>query len=141
MWYSPILLLLFRKETKALMVMENSDLEKFRRTSSSLPLILSLFQVLMELSRRRWPVLDVSPLQDWRKRDIVEAFSRRSIVGRRSSWGEEAPPSDATWGSKMMRRMPTFLTGMNFEEDAASEYTLKPGLVLFPSMVERILSK
>ncbi|CAM9446758.1 unnamed protein product, partial [Ectocarpus sp. 12 AP-2014] len=41
-------------------------------------------KVLMELSRRKWPTLELGPLQTWRKRDIVEAFLRRSLSGTRT---------------------------------------------------------
>ena len=116
----------------------------------------------MELSRRKWPTLELGPLQTWRKRDIVEAFLRRSLTGW--SKGEEFPPTrkKALLGAgKAQLQGPTFLTGVDTMDDSSTGLSMgvavsavsandgdeqtgsgsPPGLVLFPSMIESILSK
>lgn len=118
----------------------------------------------MELSRRKWPTLELGSLQTWRKRDIVEAFLRRSLTGW--STGEEFPPRGRKSCQGAGQAQPqgstaTFLTGVDITDDgttglsmgiAASgvpaddgderiEHGSPPGLVLFPSMIENILSK
>ncbi|CAM9179945.1 unnamed protein product [Ectocarpus fasciculatus] len=115
-------------------------------------------KVLMELSRRKWPTLELGPLQTWRKRDIVEAFLRRSFSGRRT---QESVPSTAN--SEGRTKTPhsseegIFLTGVDMTENGtiglgtgtvtssvtpggSRKQDSSPGLVLFPSMIESILS-
>lgn len=92
----------------------------------------------MELSRRKWPTLELGPLQNWRKRDIVEAFLRRSLLGHRTHTEDHQDPRGTRRGSAV-----TFLTGVE-TLDGGDEPTAQgspPGLVLFPSMIESILSK
>ena len=108
----------------------------------------------MELSRRKWPTLELGPLQTWRKRDIVEAFLRRSLTGW--STGEEFPlrGKKERQGVRQTRLQgSTFLTGVDAMDDIAASgvraddgdertaTSSPPGLVLFPSMIESILSK
>ncbi|CBJ30460.1 conserved unknown protein [Ectocarpus siliculosus] len=116
-------------------------------------------KVLMELSRRKWPTLELGPLQNWRKRDIVEAFLRRSLSGTRT---QDSVPSTAN--SDCRPKPPhasseegIFLTGVDMKENGtiglgtgtvtssvtpggSGEPGSSPGLVLFPSMIESILS-
>lgn len=96
-------------------------------------------QVLMELSRRKWPTLELGPLQNWRKRDIVEAFLKRSLTRRRLSAGDR---QDAR-GKRLPGSAATFITGMDTMggDDEPTAQDTSPGLVLFPSMIEKILSK
>lgn len=104
----------------------------------------------MELSRRKWPTLDIGPLETWRKRDILEAFLKRSLAGR--STGE--PPTLENDGSDTQmqqerRKSATFLTGVDVtndrgitfaaDSDASTVRLGSGGLVLFPSMIESIL--
>lgn len=116
----------------------------------------------MELSRRKWPTLELGPLQTWRKRDIVEAFLRRSLTGW--STGEEFPPEGRKAGQgagQTQLEGSTFLTGVDTMDDGATSLSMgvvasgvpadggeertergsPPGLVLFPSMIENIISK
>lgn len=110
-------------------------------------------KVLMELSRRKWPTLEVGPLQTWRKRDIVEAFLKRSFTGR--TIGEPSPLRAAEYNQDAAQTQSqgssaTFITGVDVMEDGASvavnvgddlgQRNSAPGLVLFPSMIESILS-
>lgn len=123
-------------------------------------------KVLMELQRRKWPTLEVGPLEEWRKRDIVQAFLKRSLMGRCAE--ALAPPTNnASDGPSidMPQCATTFLTGMDFQERALGSVSSvtdgsrtgggsvatvpegkfrlwgEPGLVLFPSMIERIVSR
>lgn len=153
-------------------------------------------QVLMELQRRKWPTLEVGPLEGWRKRDIVEAFLKRSLTGtseptessalRPTNVNSATPGSSGGDGGATAQISKTFLTGVDFVVDAGiTGNTMhlhsrgeaqcgdcgggggggeggeggdadggsgkipggyfkicdKPGLVLFPSMVERIVSR
>lgn len=120
----------------------------------------------MELQRRKWPTLEVGPLEEWRKRDIVQAFLKRSMTGR---FTEEplSPPNNTgdVAGIGIAQSSSTFLTGIDFLEGAPGSSSFvtgggpagggiggrvpggtfrlwrEPGLVLFPSMVERIVSR
>lgn len=111
----------------------------------------------MELTRRKWPTLEVGPLDTWRKRDIVEAFLKRSL-GRRN--GEPAPPvDDGEFPQVWQNTSATFLTGVDLVNDGGIGFAADAtacagqagsggtrrcppvGLVLFPSMVESILSR
>lgn len=128
----------------------------------------------MELQRRKWPTLEVGPLEAWRKRDIVEAFLKRSLAGRRRSGGQ--PPLDS-WNKDGKasetagQESKTFLTGVDFflaeegmagcssslSDDAGAGEAgitgemgpaaerlaprVEPRLVLFPSMIESIISR
>ncbi|CAM9511324.1 unnamed protein product, partial [Ectocarpus sp. 13 AM-2016] len=116
-------------------------------------------KVLMELSRRKWPTLEVGPLQTWRKRDIVEAFLRRSLSGTRT---QASIPSTANSDCRpkpphASSKEGIFLTGVDMKENGtiglgtgtvtsnvtpggSGERGASPGLVLFPSMIESILS-
>lgn len=122
-------------------------------------------KVLMELSRRKWPTLELGPLQTWRKRDIVEAFLKRSLTGRAT--GEPPSPFTAVgYNQDAVQTQPhgsstTFITGVDVMDDGAiglsaditaagvsadigddsRERGSALGLVLFPSMIESILSK
>lgn len=109
----------------------------------------------MELSRRKWPTLDIGPLETWRKRDILEAFLNLSLARR--STGE--PPPLANDGSdtqiqqqqQQQQESATFLTGVDVTDDRSITFAADSdagrvglgggcgGLVLFPSMVESIL--
>lgn len=114
----------------------------------------------MELSRRKWPTLEVGPLETWRKRDIVEAFLKRSLAWRRAG----APPSPRVNEGRDAETQPhgsvTFLTGVDFVDDGSIGFAGEtggvsstqaadggfktcraPGLALFPSMIESILSR
>lgn len=115
----------------------------------------------MELSRRKWPTLELGPLQTWRKRDIVEAFLRRSFSAR--STGEELPPGSRKGceGAGQTGSAATFLTGVDIPDDGTTGFSTgfavsgvpldggdklmeggsPPGLVLFPSMIDSIVSK
>lgn len=113
----------------------------------------------MELSRRKWPTLELGPLQTWRKRDIVEAFLRRSLSGTRTQ--ESVPSTANSEGRKKTQHRSEdgiFLTGVDMTENGtvglgtgtvtssvtpggSREQGSPPGLVLFPSMIESILSK
>lgn len=116
----------------------------------------------MELSRRKWPTLELGPLQTWRKRDIVEGFLTRSLTGW--SAGEEFPPrgrKDCQGAGQTHLQGSTFLTGVDTIDDGTTglsagnpaggvaaddvdeqvERGSRLGLVLFPSMIESILSK
>ncbi|CAM9102993.1 unnamed protein product, partial [Hapterophycus canaliculatus] len=124
-------------------------------------------KVLMELCRRKWPTLELGPLQTWRKRDILEEFLRRSLAG--GSTGEPTSATASRNGSGLSTQQhgapATFLTGVEMMADGtiglaadtvASGVSLDgcggsgggghrntgapPGLVLFPSMIESILS-
>lgn len=122
--------------------------------------------MLLELQRRKWPTLEVGPLATWRKRDIVEAFLRRSLTrGRRSQTPASEEDRDAAAGGNSSR---TFLTGIDACADEAStlpgsgalESEDREGidwsregswlgyksmgrrqLVLFPSMIEKIVKR
>lgn len=128
-----------------------------------------LRKVLMELCRRKWPTLELGPLQTWRKRDILEEFLRRSLAGR--SAAESAPtPADCTGSglsTKQHGEAATFLTGVEMMADGTLGLTADSvggivsadgggggggggghrrrgaplGLVLYPSMIESILSR
>lgn len=108
----------------------------------------------MELSRRKWPTLDIGPLETWRKRDILEAFLKRSLAGR--STGEPPPPLEndgsnpQTQQQQQQQGSGTFLTGVDVTDDRGITLAADSdagrvglggdgGLVLFPSMVESIL--
>ncbi|CAM9111400.1 unnamed protein product, partial [Laminaria digitata] len=113
--------------------------------------------VLMELSRRKWPTLDIGPLETWRKRDILEAFLKRSLSGR--STGEPPPPLENDGSNPQTQQQQqqqqqqgsgTFLTGVDVTDDRGITFAADSdtgrvglggdgGLVLFPSMVESIL--
>lgn len=123
----------------------------------------------MELQRRKWPTLEVGPLEVWRKRDIVEAFLKRSLAGQCSPAGP--PPSGIGGGGRGTGILPTtsttFLTAVDFAskegalEDPWSlnngggaagggdgrttggKFSMwgETGLVLFPSMVESIVCR
>lgn len=119
----------------------------------------------MELSRRKWPTLEVGPLQTWRKRDIVEAFLKRSLEKR--STGEASPLTAAEYNQDAGQTQPrgsstTFITGVDVMDNATVSVSAETaatgvpadvgdgsrqrgssptGLVLFPSMIESILSK
>lgn len=119
----------------------------------------------MELQRRKWPMLEVGPLEPWRKLDIVEEFLRRSLRGRRSA---QVVLSRDGQSSTIRDDSATFLTGVDLFADetllaaknddisegnaeaASSENKVsrgtfpgstERGLVLFPSMIERIVSR
>lgn len=112
----------------------------------------------MELQRRKWPTLEVGPLETWRKSDIIEAFLKRSLrarptVQRVLQSGSRAPAS--------VNDSSTFLTGLeSVVEDGPTgnerdtlgkegiemaENAFKPSvgsrLVLFPSMIQAITSR
>lgn len=116
----------------------------------------------MELQRRKWPTLEVGPLETWRKRDIIEAFLKRSLAGA----GAGDPPSaNSGRDIETQQESLTFLTDVDIVDggttgglwseitgvasDAGSNATAgggfrmrsAPGLILFPSMVESILSR
>lgn len=112
----------------------------------------------MELSRRKWPRLEVGPLETWRKRDIVEAFLKRSLVGRNTGQRYSA---ENDRGVEMQQQRPmTFLTGVDVVDDGGigvgdASFSAtgdmqadgrpgvcgRQGLVLFQSMIESILSR
>lgn len=103
----------------------------------------------MELSRRKWPTLDIGPLETWRKRDILEAFLRRSFIG--GSTGEPPPLVNEGSGTQSQQQpgSATFLTGVDVADDRGISFATDSdagrarlgvgGLVLFPSMVNSIL--
>lgn len=105
----------------------------------------------MELSRRKWPTLDIGPLETWRKRDIVEAFLKRSLVGR--STGELTSLANESSGTQRQQQQQqgsaAFLTGVDVTDDRGISFSADSdagraslavgGLVLFPSMIESIL--
>lgn len=110
----------------------------------------------MELSRRKWPTLEVGPLERWRKRDIVEAYLKRSVVGRNIG---ESQVNDGRRIDTKEAGSVVFLTGLDLLSDdtigiadgvaagsaQSGGHRLRnwgtPGLALFPSMVEGILSR
>lgn len=107
----------------------------------------------MELSRRKWPTLDIGPLETWRKRDILEAFLKLSLARR--STGEPPPLANDGSGAQIQQQQKgqesaTFLTGVDVTEDRGTTFATEDsnagrvglgggGLVLFPSMIESIL--
>lgn len=115
----------------------------------------------MELSRRKWPTLDIGPLETWRKRDILEAFLKLSLARRNT--GEPPPLANdplplANGGSDTQMQQTqkgqessTFLTGVDVTDDRGTTFAADDsnagrvglggggGLVLFPSMIESIL--
>lgn len=116
----------------------------------------------MELQRRKWPTLEVGPLETWRKRDIIESFLKRSLAG--ASAGEPPATTDDR-DVETQQGSVTFLTDVDIVDggrtgglwseitgvasDMGSNATMggglnmrgAPGLVLFPSMIESILSR
>lgn len=118
----------------------------------------------MELSRRKWSTLELGPLQTWRKRDIVEAFLKRSLAGRITGEPSSLMAAEYHQGAGKTQRQgspTTFLTGLEAMNDGAiglatdtaasglsadvgddsRQRGSAPGFVLFPSMIESILSK
>lgn len=83
--------------------------------------------------------MELGPLQNWRKRDIVEAFLKRSLTRRSLGAGDH---QDAR-GPRRPGSAVTFLTGVDTMDgdDEPTTQGSSPGLVLFPSMIEKILSK
>lgn len=116
----------------------------------------------MELQRRKWPTLEVGPLETWRKRDIIEAFLKRSLAGASDG---SLPAANGGRDVETQQGSLTFLTDVDLVDggttgglwseitgvasDTGTNATVgggfkrrsEPGLVLFPSMIESILSR
>lgn len=111
----------------------------------------------MELSRRKWPRLELGPLETWRKRDVVEAYLKRSLKRQTCpNGGLPRPTSCDDRGAGADTKaygLATFLTGVDFVDEkkigiaeTGSDPSKipsgdRPGLMLFPSMVQSIISR